>query len=66
MPCSATIKSTSDVLRSLDSALIKSGLYPALDTAPNVTCLAPSTRAFGNAGNPEIQLNSTDLGGALL
>jgi transforming growth factor-beta-induced protein len=71
MPCSTTIQSPETVdasskLKALDDALVKTQLYPALDTAKNVTCLAPSTNAFQAAGNPQESLNSTDLTQALL
>ncbi|POR31817.1 Uncharacterized protein TPAR_07981 [Tolypocladium paradoxum] len=65
-PCSVTIRSSKDILSGLDAALNKTGLYPTLDTTPNVTCLAPSTSAFREAGNPQEALSKIDLTGALL
>jgi len=64
-PCSATIRNVTSELSALDSALNKTGLYPTLDSAPNVTCLAPSTSAFNDAGNPQNTLNNTELSTAL-
>jgi uncharacterized surface protein with fasciclin (FAS1) repeats len=66
MPCSATIRSVSAALASLDNALNRSGLYPALDTSPNVTCLAPTSAAFKAAGSPDASLDAKPLGDALL
>jgi uncharacterized surface protein with fasciclin (FAS1) repeats len=66
MPCSTTIRGIADNLKALDNALNRSGLYPALDTSPNVTCLAPSSEAFKNAGNPDSALEPSVLQGALL
>ncbi|EON99880.1 putative beta-ig-h3 fasciclin protein [Phaeoacremonium minimum UCRPA7] len=43
-----------------------SALYPVLDHTPNVTCLAPSTGAFQDAGSPDQNLNQTELKNALL
>jgi uncharacterized surface protein with fasciclin (FAS1) repeats len=59
-PCSNTIRSNTELL-SLDNALNRSGIYPVLDTAKNVTCLAPNTAAFTKAGNPDKSLSQTDL-----
>jgi hypothetical protein len=56
----------SNKLKALDDALVKTKLYPALDTSPNVTCLAPSSDAFKAAGNPQDSLDSTNLTQALL
>ena len=64
-PCSTTIGSQQS-LSSLDNALKRSGLYPVLDHAPNVTCLAPDTSAFKAAGSPDATLPPDTLGGALL
>jgi transforming growth factor-beta-induced protein len=66
MTCSATISGQQQTLSSLDDALDRTGLWPTLNTAPNVTCLAPSNNAFKEAGNPDTQLNKTDLTSALL
>jgi transforming growth factor-beta-induced protein len=65
-PCSATIRTLSNSLMGLDNALNRSGLYPVLDTSPNVTCLAPNNAAFKSAGDPDANLNVTALSGALL
>jgi transforming growth factor-beta-induced protein len=65
-PCSRTIRTLGSTLSGLDDALNKTGLYPTLDHAPNVTCLAPNTNAFTNAGNPQTVLNASELSGALL
>jgi hypothetical protein len=65
MPCSNTIKSQA-ALKSLDNALVRTGLYPALDHSPNVTCLAPNAGAFSKAGNPDSNLDVPSLSGALL
>ncbi|KAM0342036.1 hypothetical protein ACHAPU_009764 [Fusarium lateritium] len=66
-PCSTTVQTVKDHrLYALDLALIKAGLWPALDTSPNVTCLAPSTQAFKDAGSPNLALSKQDLSGALL
>ncbi|KAG8670671.1 hypothetical protein FPOAC2_07480 [Fusarium poae] len=65
--CSNTVHTINDTrLVTLNSALIKAQLWPALDTSRNVTCLAPSTQAFKNAGSPDIKLSKSDLAGALL
>jgi len=65
-PCSNTIRTLSASLTNLDNALNRSGLYPTLDTSPNVTCLAPNNAAFQAAGNADATLNGTDLSDALL
>ena len=44
----------------------RSGLWSALDSHPNITCLGPSNNAFSTAGNPDATLNQTALQGALL
>ncbi|KAF9774424.1 hypothetical protein IL306_007583 [Fusarium sp. DS 682] len=65
--CSNTVEAAKDErLDALNGALIKAGLWPALDAAKNVTCLAPSTQAFKDAGSPDVELSKKDLGGALL
>jgi len=70
-PCSTTIQrpkkeDASSKLKALDDALVKTGLYPALDTAKNVTCLAPSTDAFKKAKDPQESLGNDELTKALL
>ncbi|GKU10866.1 unnamed protein product, partial [Fusarium langsethiae] len=65
--CSNTVHTIKDPrLTALNVALIKARLWHALDTSRNVTCLAPSTQAFKNAGSPEVKLSKPDLTGALL
>ncbi|KAF4333401.1 transforming growth factor-beta-induced ig-h3 [Fusarium beomiforme] len=65
--CSNTVKAANDKrLDGLNAALIKAGLWPALDALKNVTCLAPSTQAFKDAGSPDVKLSKEALGGALL
>jgi uncharacterized surface protein with fasciclin (FAS1) repeats len=64
-PCSNTIRPV-EQLTALDAALNRTGLYPTLDHAPNVTCLAPNTKAFADAGNPQDQLTQEALANALL
>ncbi|KAF4981529.1 hypothetical protein FZEAL_2678 [Fusarium zealandicum] len=65
--CSTTIQTVGDKrLTALGAALNKTDLWNALDHSPNVTCLAPSTDAFKDAGDPQISLSKTDLTGALL
>ncbi|KAF5615868.1 transforming growth factor-beta-induced ig-h3 [Fusarium sp. NRRL 25303] len=67
LSCSQTVKAADDKrLTALNGALIKAGLWPALDASKNVTCLAPSTQAFKDAGSPDVELSKEDLGGALL
>ncbi|CAM1500396.1 Fc.00g095580.m01.CDS01 [Cosmosporella sp. VM-42] len=66
-PCSTTVRSAGDPrLSGLDTALNRTELWPALDSSPNVTCLAPSTEAFNKAGDPQLKLGKADLTGALL
>ncbi|KAM0541110.1 hypothetical protein ACHAPJ_013377 [Fusarium lateritium] len=66
-PCSTTVQSVKDSrLTALNNALIKTEMWPALDTSRNVTCLAPSTKAFKDAGSPDTKLSKQDLTGALL
>jgi uncharacterized surface protein with fasciclin (FAS1) repeats len=62
--CKTTIRAAN--LTGLDNALNRSGLWPALDGHPNITCLGPSNNAFSNAGSPDSILNKTALQGALL
>ncbi|KAF5241442.1 hypothetical protein FAUST_3872 [Fusarium austroamericanum] len=65
--CSNTVHTIKDTrLVGLNVALVKAGLWPALDASRNVTCLAPSTQAFKNAGSPDVKLSKQDLAGALL
>ncbi|KAM0228952.1 hypothetical protein ACHAPO_010359 [Fusarium lateritium] len=65
--CSNTVHTIKDSrLTGLNVALFKAGLWPALDASRNVTCLAPSTQAFKDAGSPDVKLSKQDLGGALL
>ncbi|KAF5025382.1 hypothetical protein F66182_2547 [Fusarium sp. NRRL 66182] len=65
--CSTTVRTINDDrLTALDSALNRTNMWPALDQSPNVTCLAPSTQAFKDAGDPQIELSKEDLTGALL
>ncbi|KAG5805389.1 hypothetical protein H9Q74_010986 [Fusarium xylarioides] len=67
LSCSKTVRAADDKrLTALNGALIKAGLWPALDASKNVTCLAPSTQAFKDAGSPDVELSKEDLGGALL
>ncbi|KAI8655374.1 hypothetical protein NCS55_01188900 [Fusarium keratoplasticum] len=64
-PCSVTVRTVTvkdDRLEGLDKALNATGLWPALDHSKNVTCLAPSTKAFEDAG----ELSKEELTGALL
>lgn len=62
--CARTIRTAG--LASLDSALNRTKLWPALDGSKNITCLGPSNAAFQAAGNPDTALNETTLTGALL
>lgn len=66
VPCSNTIRGLADNLESLDVALNRTDLWPALNNHPNVSCLAPSDQAFSDAGNPEENLDEEDLRQALL
>ncbi|KAM5517682.1 fasciclin domain-containing protein [Fusarium oxysporum f. sp. phaseoli] len=67
LSCSQTVQAADDKrLTALNGALIKAGLWPALDASKNVTCLAPSTQAFKDAGSPDVELSKDDLSGALL
>jgi uncharacterized surface protein with fasciclin (FAS1) repeats len=62
--CARTIRTAG--LASLDNALNRTKLWPALDGSKNVTCLGPSNAAFAAAGNPQTALNETALASALL
>lgn len=62
--CKETIRQAS--LTSLDRALNRSGLWDALDSSNNVTCLGPSNDAFNNAANPDQNFTSQELVKALL
>ena len=62
--CAETIRDAG--LASLDNALNRTSLWPALDGSKNVTCLGPDNRAFQAAGNPDSNLTVEDLKGALL
>lgn len=65
--CSLTIKSYPDeTLQSMDQALDKSGLWPRINASFNVTCLAPSTEAFKNAGNPQVSGTKNEVAGTVL
>ncbi|OLN85953.1 Fasciclin-like arabinogalactan protein-like protein 6 [Colletotrichum chlorophyti] len=64
--CSTTIKKLSGSLSSLKDALDKTKLWKDLDAKPNITCLAPNTDAFREAGNPQNELGNEDLKNALL
>jgi uncharacterized surface protein with fasciclin (FAS1) repeats len=52
-------------LVALDNALNRSGIWPVLDHAKNVTCLAPNTDAFKAAGNVDQTLDQNQLIDAL-
>ena len=62
--CARTVRSAG--LASLDNAFNRTSLWPTLDGKKNVTCLGPSNAAFQAAGNPDRNLNASDLTGALL
>lgn len=62
--CSRTIRAAK--LTGLDNALNRSGLWNALDSSKNVTCLGPNNKAFVDAGSPDAKLNVSTLSGALL
>lgn len=62
--CARTIRTVG--LASLDNALNRTKLWPALDGTKNVTCLGPSNAAFSAAGNPHTALNETALISAIL
>ncbi|KAH7121597.1 FAS1 domain-containing protein [Dactylonectria macrodidyma] len=65
--CSTTIRSFPDLeLKSLDDSLIKAQLWPTLDTAYNVTCLAPTTEAFKKAGDPQVTASKDEVSQLLL
>jgi uncharacterized surface protein with fasciclin (FAS1) repeats len=61
--CSDTIRAAK--LTGLDNALNRSGLWSALDSSKNVTCLGPNNKAFKDAGSPDANLNKTALGDAV-
>ncbi|KAF2663352.1 FAS1 domain-containing protein [Microthyrium microscopicum] len=65
LACSKTIRSI-PALVSLDNALNRSSIWPALDTSRNVTCLAPDKQAFAAAGDADANLNKANLVNALL
>jgi uncharacterized surface protein with fasciclin (FAS1) repeats len=62
--CHQTIRGI-DQLVALDNALNRSGIWPALDHAKNVTCLGPNTDAFKAAGNADQNLDQNELINAL-
>lgn len=62
--CARTIRTAG--LASLDNALNRTKLWPALDGSKNVTCLGPSNAAFAAAGNPDTALSEAALASALL
>jgi len=62
--CKTTIRSAG--LNNLDNALNRSGLWPALDGAKNVTCLGPNDDAFREAGSPDASLDKNALSDAIL
>lgn len=65
--CSTTVRSVGDDrLKGLDVALKAAKLWPTIDRSYNVTCLAPSTQAFKEAGNPEETLSQSELSETLL
>ncbi|KAH7121752.1 FAS1 domain-containing protein [Dactylonectria estremocensis] len=65
--CSTTIRSFPDLeLKSLDDSLVKAQLWPTLDAAFNVTCLAPTTEAFKKAGDPQVTASKDEVSQLLL
>jgi hypothetical protein len=48
-------------LKTLSTSLADTGAYDSIDSARDVTCLAPSNEAFEDAGNPQKKLNKTEL-----
>lgn len=62
--CKTTIRSAG--MTGLDNALNRSGLWDALDSSANVTCLGPSNEAWQKEGNPDQKLDKTGLVKALL
>lgn len=62
--CKTTIREAT--LTNLDRALNRTGLWDALDTSKNVTCLGPNDKAFADAGSPDSKLNQTALSNAIL
>jgi uncharacterized surface protein with fasciclin (FAS1) repeats len=63
-PCSKTIRNAN--LTALDNAINRTGIWPALNHATNITCLGPGNDAFKAAGNADSTLNTTALTTALL
>jgi uncharacterized surface protein with fasciclin (FAS1) repeats len=61
--CKDTIRSAG--LSGLDRALNRSGLWNALDSSFNTTCLGPSNEAFAAAGSPDGNLTKEELVKAL-
>jgi uncharacterized surface protein with fasciclin (FAS1) repeats len=61
--CKDTIRSAG--LTGLDRALNRSGLWSALDSSYNTTCLGPSNNAFESAGSPDGNLTKEELVKAL-
>jgi uncharacterized surface protein with fasciclin (FAS1) repeats len=61
--CKDTIRSAG--LTGLDRALNRSGLWNALDSSYNTTCLGPSNSAFESAGSPDNNLTKEELVKAL-
>ena len=62
--CKATINGAK--LTALDNALTRAGLWTALDSTKNITCLGPNNNAFTSAGSPDQNFTSADLSKALL
>lgn len=61
--CNITIRA--EGLSDLELGLNRTGLWPVLDGASNVTCLAPTNEAFKNGGSPQRGLSEPDLADAL-
>jgi len=65
--CSTTIRSVAEKkLSALDKALTKVNMWPTLNTAFNVTCLAPTSDAFRDAGSPQDNAGDDELRQSLL
>ncbi|ORY11316.1 FAS1 domain-containing protein [Clohesyomyces aquaticus] len=62
--CATTIRGAG--LSSLDNALNRTKLWPALDGTANLTCLGPSNEAFKSAGSADSTLGEQELTNALL
>ncbi|KAF2489441.1 FAS1 domain-containing protein [Lophium mytilinum] len=62
--CSKTVRNSK--LTALDNALNRTGIWPTLDHAQNITCLGPNNNAFSSAGNADSTLNVSALTNALL